>query len=30
MAGIPIDSTNNELADWIRSVTNAYAGGEST
>jgi len=27
MAGIPIDSTNNELADWIRSVTNAYAGG---
>ncbi len=28
MPGIPIDSTNNELADWIRSVTNAYAGGD--
>lgn len=28
MAGIPTDSTNNELADWIRSVTNAYAGGD--
>lgn len=27
MPGIPIDSTNNELADWIRSVTNAYKGG---
>src|SRR5215203_2320237 len=27
MAGIPIDSTNNELAEWIRSVTNAYKGG---
>jgi hypothetical protein len=27
MPGIPIDSTNNELADWIRSVTNAYRGG---
>jgi biopolymer transport protein ExbD len=28
MPGIPIDSTNNELSDWIRSVTNAYAGGD--
>ena len=27
MQGIPIDSTNNELTDWIRSVTNAYRGG---
>ncbi len=27
MPGIPIDSTNNELIDWIRSVTNAYRGG---
>lgn len=27
MQGIPIDSTNNELIDWIRSVTNAYRGG---
>lgn len=27
MQGIPIDSTNNELSDWIRSVTNAYKGG---
>ena len=23
---IPVDSTNNELADWLRSVTNVYAG----
>lgn len=28
MDGIPTDSTNNELADWVRSVTNAYAGGD--
>jgi biopolymer transport protein ExbD len=28
LAGIPIqDSANNELVDWIRSITNAYAGG---
>lgn len=27
MAGIPIkDSATNELVDWIRSITNAYAG----
>jgi biopolymer transport protein ExbD len=27
LAGIPIvDSTNNELVDWIRSINNAYAG----
>jgi len=27
MPGIPcVDSTNNELTDWIRSVTNAYKG----
>jgi biopolymer transport protein ExbD len=26
MDGIPTDSTNNELADWIKSVSNAYAG----
>jgi len=26
MEGIPIDSTNNELTYWMRSVTNAYAG----
>ncbi|MBC7867130.1 MAG: biopolymer transporter ExbD [Gloeobacteraceae cyanobacterium ES-bin-316] len=26
MAGIPTDSTNNELAFWIRSITNAYKG----
>ena len=26
MAGIPTDSTNNELSFWMRSVTNAYAG----
>lgn len=27
MPGIPTDSTNNEMTDWIRSVTNVYAGG---
>ena len=27
MQGIPVDSSNNELVDWIRSVTNAYSGG---
>ncbi len=26
MDGIPTDSTNNELAFWMRSVTNAYKG----
>jgi biopolymer transport protein ExbD len=30
MAGIPVDSTNNELVDWMRSVTNVYAGGDQT
>ena len=28
MPGIPTDSTNNELSDWVRSVTNVYAGGD--
>ncbi len=28
MEGIPIDSTNNELTYWLRSVTNVYAGGD--
>lgn len=29
MEGIPIkDSTNNEMVDWIRSVTNVYSGGD--
>ncbi len=28
LPGIPVDSTNNELADWMRSVTNVYAGGD--
>jgi biopolymer transport protein ExbD len=27
MEGIPTDSTNNEMIDWLRSVTNVYAGG---
>jgi len=26
MDGIPVDSTNNELSFWMRSVTNAYKG----
>lgn len=29
LLGIPIkDSTDNEMVDWIRSITNAYAGGD--
>ena len=28
LAGIPTDSTNNEMIDWVRSITNAYAGGD--
>ena len=28
MPGIPTDTTNNEMVDWIRSVTNVYAGGD--
>lgn len=27
LPGIPTDSTNNELVDWVRSITNVYAGG---
>ena len=31
LPGIPIkDSTNNEMVDWLRSVTNVYAGGDQT
>ena len=26
MPGIPTDSTNNEMSDWLRSITNAYKG----
>jgi len=26
LPGIPVDSTNNEMIDWIKSVTNVYAG----
>lgn len=26
MDGIPVDSANNELTMWMRSITNAYAG----
>jgi biopolymer transport protein ExbD len=26
MPGIPTDSTNNEMVDWLRSVTSVYAG----
>ena len=28
MPGIPVDTTNNELSFWMRSVTNAYKGGD--
>ncbi len=27
LPGIPTDSANNEMTDWIRSITNVYAGG---
>jgi biopolymer transport protein ExbD len=30
MPGIPTDSTNNEMVDWMRSVTNVYAGGDQS
>ncbi len=30
MEGIPIDSTNNELKHWLRSVTNVYSGGDQS
>jgi biopolymer transport protein ExbD len=26
LPGIPTDSTNNEMSDWLHSVTNVYAG----
>ena len=26
LAGIPTDSSNNELVDWMKSITNVYAG----
>jgi biopolymer transport protein ExbD len=26
LPGIPLDSTNNELIDWMKSITNVYAG----
>ena len=26
LPGIPIDSSNNEMIDWMRSITNVYAG----
>ena len=28
MPGIPIDSVNNEMTDWIRSISNVYAGSD--
>ena len=30
LPGIPIDTANNEMVDWMRSVSNAYAGGDQT
>ena len=30
MPGIPTDSTNNEMADWMKSITNVYAGGDQS
>jgi biopolymer transport protein ExbD len=28
MPGIPCDSSNNEMIDWVRSITNVYAGSD--
>lgn len=28
MPGIPIDTANNELIKWVKSISNAYAGGD--
>ncbi len=28
LPGIPTDSANNEMTDWLRSVTNVYAGSD--
>lgn len=30
LPGIPIDTVNNEMIDWMRSITNVYAGGDQT
>jgi len=30
MPGIPIDSSNNEMVDWLRSISNAYAGTDQS
>lgn len=30
LPGIPTDSTNNEISDWMRSITNVYAGGDQS
>ena len=30
LPGIPTDSTNNEMIDWFRSITNVYAGGDQS
>jgi len=28
LPGIPTDSTNNEMIDWVKSITNTYAGSD--
>jgi biopolymer transport protein ExbD len=28
LPGIPTDSTNNEMVDWMKSITNVYAGSD--
>ena len=30
LPGIPIDTANNEMVDWMRSVSNVYAGGDQS
>lgn len=30
LPGIPIDTANNEMVDWMRSITNVYAGGDQS
>ncbi|MCP9750274.1 biopolymer transporter ExbD [Ferruginibacter sp. HRS2-29] len=30
LPGIPTDTANNQMIDWVRSITNVYAGGDQT
>jgi len=30
LPGIPTDTANNQMIDWVRSITNVYAGGDQS